>query len=132
QGMNSYVFMRPMAGEKVFPSNIFWWEGADGTKLLTYRIQDDYSDNGDVRGRINSMLHSNQNNSVKELMAFYGVGDHGGGPTKANLKSINSIKLESGAPKLQYSAVDAYFDLLHKQANLTIPTVKDEFQHHAV
>lgn len=132
QGMNSYVFMRPMAGEKAFPSNLFWWEGADGTKVMTYRIQDDYSDNGDVRGRINSMLYTNQNNSIQEHMAFYGVGDHGGGPTKANLKSIAGIQQEAGAPKLQYNSVDAYFDLLHQKTNLNLPTVKDEFQHHAV
>jgi len=132
QGMNSYVFMRPMAGEKSLPSSIFWWEGADGTKVMTYRIQDDYSDNGDVKGRINSMLHSHQNNKIKEHMAFYGVGDHGGGPTKANLKSIAAIQQEPDAPTLQYNTVDAYFDWLYNIKEIDIPTIKDEFQHHAV
>ena len=42
QGMHGYVFMRPQAHEKKLPADLFWWEGADGTRLLTYRIPYSY------------------------------------------------------------------------------------------
>ncbi len=42
QGMHAYVFMRPAAHEKKLPADVFWWQGADGTRVLTYRIPYSY------------------------------------------------------------------------------------------
>ena len=42
QGMHAYVFMRPAANEKKLPADVFWWQGADGTRVLTYRIPYSY------------------------------------------------------------------------------------------
>ena len=92
QGMNSYVFMRPGPHEKNLPADLFWWESEDGSKVLAYRIQDSYNDSAQVRDRINSILKKAPNQPTRSFMAFYGVGDHGGGPTKANLKSIDEKK----------------------------------------
>ena len=41
-GMNNYVFMRPGPHEKKDLPDIFWWESADGSRVLTYRIQFSY------------------------------------------------------------------------------------------
>ena len=49
QGMHAYVFMRPQSHEKKLPADLFWWEGADGTRLLTYRIPFSYGDSGPVQ-----------------------------------------------------------------------------------
>src|SRR6185503_15429941 len=38
QGMPNFVFMRPKATEKQLSSSLFWWQGIDGTKALTFRI----------------------------------------------------------------------------------------------
>ena len=37
---------------------------------------------------------------MKSFMAFYGAGDHGGGATKENIRSIEELKSEKGAPKV--------------------------------
>ncbi|MDR1162143.1 MAG: hypothetical protein LBK45_07360 [Tannerellaceae bacterium] len=132
QGMENYVFMRPQRHEKTIPADLFWWEGPDGSRVLTYRIQQSYTDNRSVRGRMESILQIAAAEPAKTFMAFYGVGDHGGGPTKENLRSIEEIKQEEGAPAVMYSSVDAYFEEIRKTASLSIPTVKDDLQHHAV
>jgi len=132
QGMESYVFMRPAPHEKTLPSDLFWWEGTDGTRVLAYRIQDSYNDDRDVRRRIESILNKADKQPMNNFMAFYGVGDHGGGPTKENLRSIEEIRKEDGAPVLSYASVDKYFQEIRADKSLNIPTVKDDLQHHAV
>ena len=49
QGMHAYVFMRPGGHEKELPADVFWWQGADGTRMLTYRIPCQLRDNGRCR-----------------------------------------------------------------------------------
>jgi len=98
QGMNEYVFMRPMPREKTLPANLFWWEAPDGTRVLAYRIPISYNDEGGVRGRLEQILRDLKP-PEKTLMAFYGAGDHGGGATKVNLSSIGEIQKQAGAPQ---------------------------------
>lgn len=132
QGMDSYVFMRPAPHEKNIPADLFWWESADGSRVLAYRIQDSYNDGNEVRDRINSILRKAPNEPSNSFMAFYGVGDHGGGPTKANLRSIEGLSKEEGAPVITYGRTDDYFNEIRANKSLSIPVVKDDLQHHAV
>lgn len=129
QGLQEYIMMRPMPREKTLPSDVFWWQSPDGTRLLTYRIPFSYNDEADVRRRITQILDLKE--PTRSMMAFYGAGDHGGGATKENIRSINQIKGESGAPSVLYSTPERYFDEIRK-AGTQFPTVQDDLQHHAV
>jgi len=133
QGMENYVFMRPGPHEKTIPADLFWWEGIDGTRVLTYRIPISYNvHEPSVKERVKEILDRFYGQPMKSFMAFYGVGDHGGGPTKANIRSINELKEEKGAPKVFFSTVDRYFDEIRSKGNLDFPVVSDDLQHHAV
>lgn len=132
QGMENYIFMRPGIREKTIPADLFWWEGADGTKVLTYRIQMSYNDSGPVRGRVESIVSNYGSQPMKSFMAYYGAGDHGGGATKINISSINELKVEKGGPTVIYSTPDIYFKEAREEKNPNLPTVKDDLQHHAV
>ena len=133
QGMENYVFMRPNLDEKSLPSDLFWWEGPDGSRVLTYRIQDSYNMNGqrETDHRFEIMMKLAPSQPMTDFMTFYGIGDHGGGPTKETIRIINELKAEKGAPVIQYSTIDRYFDDVRAK-NLNLPTVKDDLQHHAV
>ena len=132
QGMDNYIFMRPGVREKTIPSDLFWWEGPDGTKVLTYRIQQSYNDGGNVRNRINSVMTQSAGQPMKTFMAYYGVGDHGGGATKETIKSIEEVMAEKGAPKIFFSSADNYFTEVRNDKTLKLPVIKDDLQHHAV
>jgi len=82
QGMENYIFMRPGIREKTLPADLFWWEGTDGSRVLTYRIQMSYNDSGSVRSRLENIVSQYGNQPMKSFMAYYGAGDHGGGPTE--------------------------------------------------
>ena len=129
QELQAYVFMRPMQNEKTLPSDLFWWQAPDGTRLLTYRVPFSYNDTGSVRQRVDRIL--NLKEPVRAMMAFYGAGDHGGGATKENIRSIQEIRSEAGAPTLVYSTPERYFAEI-RQSNPDLPTVADDLQHHSV
>jgi alpha-mannosidase len=132
QGMENYIFLRPGPKEKSLPADLFWWEGADGTRVLTYRIQLSYNDEGSVRDRIVEIMAEGRDQPMRSFMAYYGVGDHGGGATRENLQSIEELKAEKGAPVILYSTPELYFNEFREKKNMNIPVVKDDLQHHAV
>jgi alpha-mannosidase len=132
QGMDRYIFMRPGPHEKTLPADLFWWEGADGSRVLTYRIQQSYNDSGNVRSRLEKVLAQVQDQPMKSLMYYFGAGDHGGGATKENIRSIEELKTEKGAPVVFYSTPEQYFSEIRAEKGLELPVVKDDLQHHAV
>ncbi len=132
QGMNQYIFMRPGPHEKALPADLFWWEGADGTKVLTYRIRESYNESRAVKSRMERMLNQVQDQPVKSFMYYFGAGDHGGGATKENIQSIEELKAEKGASAVFYSTPEKYFKEIMADKSLNLPVVKDDLQHHAV
>ncbi len=131
QGMNSYVFMRPKPEEKKLPADLFWWEGPDGTRALTYRIPFEYGDDKSVRERVWRIV-AERKWPVDDVMAFYGAGDHGGGATKANIESIREIRSDAQSPKVFFSTPDRYFAEIRQQHLEKLPVVHDDLQHHSV
>ncbi len=45
---------------------------------------------------------------VEELMCFYGVGNHGGGPTRANIASLHRLQAGADLPELVFSSPERY------------------------
>lgn len=131
QEMDYYVFMRPGPHEKTIPADLFKWQGLDGTQITTYRIPISYNDSQSVRKRTEDVLERFKGQPMKNYMSFYGVGDHGGGPTKINISSILEMQTEKGAPKILFSTPEKYFASIEKE-NPQIPVVDDDLQHHAV
>jgi len=131
QGMENYIFMRPQPKEKTLPGNIFWWEGIDGTRILTYRIPISYNDTSPVQNRVSQILNLYRNEPVSSFLGFFGAGDHGGGVTKENIDSIEELKKEKGAPTVLFSTPERWFSEIRK-LNSKFPVVKDDLQYHAV
>ena len=131
-GMDYYVFMRPGPHEKPdLPGRIFQWESPDGSRVLAYQISTSYnSDWGD--GFIAKLESTKEELSEKQpmLMCFFGVGNHGGGPTKENLKAIAKAKETSKDVDIVLSDPLSYFTEL-ENFGLDFPVVKDDLQHHA-
>jgi alpha-mannosidase len=116
EGIHAYVFMRPGAQEKNLPADVFWWQGADGTRVLTYRIPYGYGLQREIQDRMHDIVTKLQE-PTKDLMAFYGAGDHGGGPAKHTIQSIIDTQKQAGAPKIVFSTPDSYFDDIAKNTS---------------
>lgn len=131
-GMENYIFMRPGPKEKTLPADLFWWEGSDGTRILTYRIPLSYNDTRSVKNRVEQVLEQFHDQPMKSFMAYYGAGDHGGGATKENIRSIEELKSDKNGPSVFFSTTDRYFKEIRSDKSLNLPVINDDLQHHAV
>ncbi|MEW6228644.1 MAG: glycoside hydrolase family 38 C-terminal domain-containing protein [Bacillota bacterium] len=124
-GATNYVFMRPAPYEKGLPDNVFWWEGPDGSRVLAVRLRS-YSEAASDE-EIADMAHG-EFYSTENRIFFYGVGNHGGGPTKASIANILRWR-ETGEVEGVFSDPERFFAAVAKEREF--PVVKDELQHHA-
>ncbi len=129
-GMPYYVFMRPSPHEKGLPSRLFWWESDDGSRVLTFRIALEYCSWGKDLKRHISNIATELKDPMNEMLCFYGVGNHGGGPTKENLESIKALRTDPAMPELTLSAPEEFFEDVQQKSNI-IPVVHEDMQHHA-
>ena len=121
-GCDSYVFLRPGPQETALEAPIFWWESADGSRVLAYRIPHEYCAPKDDLGEHVEHAVASLPDTDEDYAVFYGVGNHGGGPTKANLDQIARLGLEP-------SSLRAFFDAAAAEGDR--PVVRGELQHHA-
>ena len=122
-GMENYVFMRPSLTEQGRTESVFWWESDDGSRVAAFRIPIRYNLNATSVHQLEQIIEK-ANAENQDMMAFYGVGNHGGGPTIRMLHSFN----EMDRKELRYETVGTYFD---KVRNDDLPTIQGELQHHA-
>lgn len=133
-GMDYYVFMRPDEREREYPGNLFWWEGMDGSRIMAYRIPF-YYNSWIAEGRDTTLDNIANAEKLSEeqgidMMSFYGVGNHGGGPTRANILAIKQLQEESDRVSLVFSSPDEYFKEMAIQDS-ELPVVRDDLQHTA-
>ncbi len=68
------------------PFKLFWWESPDGSKVLTYFPHDYANTNlNPVRLSVDLAQARTYAPGMTDMMDLYGVGDHGGGPTRSML-----------------------------------------------
>ncbi len=129
-GIENYVFFRPKPKEKVLPGTLFWWKSPDGSRVLTARPRFHYnSSRKEIDSRI-AIMSGRMNPDVGDDMLFYGVGDHGGGPTRKNLDSIRRMQKTQEAIEIVFSDPETFFETIHSKAD-SLKSVEDELQHHS-
>ncbi|WP_374009000.1 glycoside hydrolase family 38 C-terminal domain-containing protein [Leifsonia sp. LS-T14] len=139
QGMDAYTFLRPGPHESDLVQSLFWWEAPDGSRVLAYRIPFEYgSPPGAVDGQTEKSLAALDRTvgfgENATAMVFYGVGNHGGGPTIANIESIHRYDRMGSFGRMTMSSPRTYFDevLGRGEAFLdALPVRRDDLQHHA-
>ena len=130
-GLESYVFFRPGPHEKTLPKGLFWWEAPGGARVLACRPPLHYGspDDGNIAERITAAA-SEAIENLPLVMCFYGVGNHGGGPTRRNVQGILELQKGGGPVRPIFSTPERYFDEL-RQYPQEWPVVRDELQHHS-
>jgi alpha-mannosidase len=99
------------------PFKFFWWESPDGSKVLTY-FPHDYANNdlNPVRLARDFTIAQKQATGLPGILDLYGVGDHGGGPTRAILdEGFHWAAAGHVTPKIEFGTAQPYFTALEKQ-----------------
>ena len=100
------------------PFKLFWWESPDGSKVLAY-FPHDYANDNLSPVRLTGDLKTARERApgMTEMMDLYGVGDHGGGPTRAVLDEGFgwAHKKDAVLPKMQFGIAQTFFTAVEKQ-----------------
>ena len=106
-GYTGYLFMRPV--EMALPANDFIWEGFGGSEILAHRLDTNYnSPLGGAREKAEKWL--SEHGDLELGMIPWGVGNHGGGPSREDIAGLNALKAERQDVEMFHSAPEAYFE----------------------
>ena len=133
-GQDRYVFMRPQEHEMRLPARLFRWRTqAGGHAVTAFRIAGGYANGMDAEigmGSIRGAMHELPPN-CRHTMSFFGVGDHGGGPTERLVRWVKENPDIVPGARLEFSTIGRFFDAV-EQDGVQMPDVVDELQMHAI
>ncbi len=107
-GYDSYLFCRPMQNDCELPSDDFTWVGFDGSEITGFRASAFYNaPMGKAREKVEKWLEENPNKPVG--LVLWGVGNHGGGPSRVDLNRFEDMKKECSQFEIRHSTPEDYF-----------------------
>ena len=128
-GYRYYVFMRPRPEDGTTLPLLFWWEGPDGSRVLTMRIPEDYDNGAD---RISTLGPKSFAPGFHDGAFFLGVGDHGGAVTREQIRQVLQMQSDPSLPELRFSTLREFFAAVEASpAMANLPVVRGSLQHHA-
>lgn len=100
------------------------WVAPDGSRLINYATP---TYNGEVDNRLRE-APAEFDPKHKSMMWIYGVGDHGGGPSRQDITRAIAMRDMPGFPKVRFGTAEEFFRSKEAQAE-DYPTVKGEMQY---
>lgn len=117
-GIKYYYFMR--CGKKL---PIFWWESPDGSRVLAFNS----IYNGEITAKniVSVATEITRRYGINSSMYLFGVGDHGGGPTRRDILAKMEFDKRPALPSLTFSSSENFYNEALKEKT-DYPVVKDE------
>ena len=106
---------------------LFWWQGPDGSRVL---VRNDSRARAGYNGSITpdmmvEALSSWKETGLKDSMFVYGVGDHGGGPTRRDLEQALEMDAWPIFPNVHFSTTKAFYDTVASEGR-NLPVLQGE------
>ncbi len=101
----------------------FWWVAPDSSKVLCY-ANDTY--NGDITKDLKKEV-DRFSPEKRRILQITGVGDHGGGPTRANIDMVHQLDKTPGYPSVKFTTAGDFFRKTAKEMDGR-PTHRGEMQ----
>ena len=119
------------------PNQILWWQGLDGTRVLTHFLttatgdeflpfSTTYNGMANPKEIFATWNNFHQKEAHNELITAYGYGDGGGGPTREMLENITEMEKFPGAPRTRFGTIREFLENLEKDAE-GLPVWNGEF-----
>ena len=127
-GYRMYIHMRPQADQLELPADLYRWRGVDGSEILAYRIAV-------------GLYHTEVDNIEKRLLqgvelalelgrdvpVFWGLGNHGGGATREDLRIIDSFSRDEKRVGIIHSTPETFFKSI-KRIGKEAPVFEGDLQ----
>jgi len=110
----------------MFPYRLFWWQGPDGSKLLTYFPNSYVNEVKDPYSLVDWLRQFEANTGFKKMLVLYGVGDHGGGPSLEMIDRIEELQKLEVFPTVVYGTTGKYLEWIRSHDLSDLPIWNDE------
>lgn len=119
-GVSRYYFCRTGPGPWLFR-----WRSPDGSEILAYNDKGGY--NGTIDPDPMAWLFTGylKETGLKDFMFLYGVGDHGGGPTRRDLRKFRELAQWPIFPTVKLSTTDEFYSAVEK-AKPKLPVIDSD------
>ena len=108
-GYDSYLVCRPAKNGFPFAEQDFLWKGLDGSEIVVHRSDENYNSIwGHAAEELKTFLPTKEAEEV--TLVLWGVGDHGGGPSRKDLSDLKEMIEAAGDEyRILHSSPENYF-----------------------
>ncbi|MCL2816463.1 MAG: glycosyl hydrolase-related protein, partial [Oscillospiraceae bacterium] len=116
-GIKYFVSMRSVVNSRYKSHNSFWWEGRDGTKILTHVIPEGtYNSSAAPRALAGTEKSYMDSGISGNALLVFAIGDGGGGPGEEHLERLEREKDLLGLPPTIQESAENFFKKLEKDS----------------
>jgi alpha-mannosidase len=127
-GCEMYIHMRPQSHELTLPADLYRWRGADGTEIPACRISVGLYHT--ERDNIEERLRAGVGLALelgRDVPVFWGLGNHGGGATRDDLRRIDAFINKEYRVRIIHSTPDMFYDAV-REAMKKAPIFEGDLQ----
>lgn len=124
-GFSAYIFCRPDYGTHELPVGSFVWKDRSGAEVVARRSDDGYNSICNVTEELAKWTEHFKDE--EESMLLWGIGNHGGGPSREHYSEILEFFKKNKHLQLVQSSPDAFFTKIVKKKD-SLPQVQGEIQ----
>ena len=127
-GLNYFVTQKMRYNEyNLFPYVHFWWEGDDGSKILTLHEYPGHSNHIEYDELVKTVRIHHLTDGFYHIPLLWGYGNHGGGPLPVMMDRLDELKEQTVFPNIKFCGMTEWYKILTSTEDLsTLPTVKNE------
>jgi alpha-mannosidase len=117
-GIDSFAFTRGGTESVRLGAPAFWWEGPGGSRVLAYRPLVGWygCERDSIPGILDSALAASAKERFETVGVFYGLGNHGGGPSRRHVRDIRAWAAVHPEVTVRFSTLHGYMDALREVA----------------
>jgi alpha-mannosidase len=128
-GIDAYTFSRPFEPDLHLENPAFWWEGDAGQRVLAWRMPSIWygTERDEIMRRLDDQRARAHEWGVENIGIFYGLGNHGGGPTRRQLRDIRQWSQANPDVTVIHSGLHRFFaDLRAEKGVSKLPVFRGE------
>lgn len=126
-GYTGYVYMRPEKHHMTLPATSFTWKGYDGSSVIAHRLAHGTYANYEG-GAVEWAQETVRDYNEDKIGLFpWGIGNHGGGPSRIDLKALNAWMGEQQNINIRHATPEEFFAALEEES-VECPEVAEDLR----
>lgn len=116
-GVENIAFTRPPSKDFFTRTPAFWWHGRSGARVLAYRPALGWycTERDDTTSRFDALIERMRGTSLRNIAAFIGLGNHGGGPTQRLIDDVHAWAAAHPECEVRFSGLHTFFAALRRE-----------------